>query len=175
MYIGKGLIRYSSHGEVQCYHMLKSTSLIQVMFPRSPSLLDSCFPWIWLAPGTQAVFENITSPRCHIQLSHSAGLLSSTTITEKPIECAISSSLSLLHCFVTPDGLSLVSRPAEVARSRRRWAEVEADMTDPTSGVGSCVDQQTGGGTWHMLVCSCWSGHSFIHSFIGMSNGCHWI
>lgn len=86
------------------------------------------------------------------------------------------SSLSLVHCFVNPNGLSLVSRQAEVKgrdggeqRSRRTWLTRRQ--------VGSCVDHQTGGDTWR-----CWCVRaagtqlcSFIHSFIQLSNGFQWI
>lgn len=121
MYIGKGLIRYSSHGEVQCYHMLKSTSLMQVLFPRSPSLFDSCLcASIW-SSAYRAMFENITSPLCHLHLIQSIRLSRKTTIPEKKgggrdqiCEMLNFSSLSLVLCFMTPNGLSLVSRPAEV-------------------------------------------------------------
>lgn len=48
MYIEKGLIRYSSHGEIQCDHMLKSTffnagnvTLPPLHFPFLPFFLSS--------------------------------------------------------------------------------------------------------------------------------------
>lgn len=145
MYIGKGLIRYSSHGEVQCYHMLKSTSLMQVLFPRSPSLFDSCLcASIW-SSAYRAMFENITSPLCHLHLIQSIGLSRKTTIPEKKgggrdqiCEMLNFSSLSLVLCFMTPNGLSLVSRPAEVKGQDRGWPEVKTDITDPTSGQFLC-------------------------------------
>lgn len=48
------------------------------------------------------------------------------------------SSLSLVLCFMTPNGLSLVSRPAEVKGQDRGWPEVKTDITDPTSGQFLC-------------------------------------
>lgn len=97
MYIGIGLIRYSSHGEVQCDHMLKSTSLMQVIFLH-PIYISVLLPFFISCLTTSicisvdswaVVFENIlrylTILSCSTNLG---GLKKNTTITGKrdPVE-----------------------------------------------------------------------------------------
>lgn len=148
MYIEKGLIRYSSHGEIQCDHMLKSTffnagnvtyPLCTFLFSRSSSpLLISCLLSSLYFSVTQLSVDVLKRTGLIWPFCNSAQCLKTIQRTQKK-ETQCETCLTLRHCHLfssswPPRGDAVFVGTLSGQGSPQGSPEVETDIIDLTSG-----------------------------------------